>query len=298
MRRPVILVLLYSMLAAFIAVRLDVDRSLPIIIPSLNVHWNSIAMLALAIIIVIVPLLPMDKSLITGRGRSSTRRRGINILALLFIAAYLAALGILVGLFARNRQGVAYQPLNASPGNFSVPITPLISNVSSGSGVEHTEPVELGIPMDRGLILSLLLFSGLVSLAVLTIRALGSSSRPVVEEGEYREEVLEATRETLQAISEGGDPRSAIIYYFAQLCSLLKRKGVNINDGFTAREVARHTLETWPFIPAKPLNRLVKLFEEARYSQHVIPEEYRREALECLDGISTSLEVRISEGGG
>lgn len=290
-RRSVLASTLYSLTAVFIAVGLELDRSRPLPLPAVTIHWGSMLMLLLMMVIVVLPLLQVGRSPGAGKPWAKVEKGGRRLMAIALVAVYLAAIALIVMVWAsRAREGGPQQPLNTSAqGGAPIPFGVPPVNVSAGSGVVNAVSVEVGVPLDRGLILQLLLFSGLVSMAILVVQAL-RGWKPAVEEGGGRE-VVEAARASLSMLSDGGDPRLAVILYFAQLCDLLESRGVDVGEEFTAREVADHALAMWPAIPREPLYRLVELFEEARYSTHAITDSYRGEAVACLTRISESLAV-------
>lgn len=105
----------------------------------------------------------------------------------------------------------------------------------------------------------------------------------------YEGMLLEATREALHEVEEGGDPRGAIVSYFLKLCKLLQEQGVDVSEDMTAREIAAVALQRFRRLNPIPLKRLVEIFEEARYSDHCVDEGMRGEALACFAAIRDSL---------
>jgi len=105
-------------------------------------------------------------------------------------------------------------------------------------------------------------------------------------------ELLEAARAAMKELEEGGDPRGAIVSYFLKLCRLLRERGVEVGEEMTAREVAQLALEKFKGLDPAPLAKLVRLFEEARYSDHRIDEAMREEALACFRAIADGLSRR------
>ncbi|MEM3944590.1 MAG: DUF4129 domain-containing protein [Thermofilaceae archaeon] len=123
------------------------------------------------------------------------------------------------------------------------------------------------------------------------------SPQPTEEQMDAGElELLEATQEAIREVEEGGDPRGAVVSYFLKLCRLLRERGVPVSEEMTAREVARAALRHFERLEPAPLERLVRLFEEARYSDHYIDEGMRRVALTCFTAIRDSLAGGTVEG--
>lgn len=108
-----------------------------------------------------------------------------------------------------------------------------------------------------------------------------SAEKPT-EAGDGSQALLAATEKAIAEVGEAADPRWAVVSYFLRLCRVLEERGVKVSDDMTAREVARFTLESFPGLRRGPLERLVEMFEEARYSSHEVSEGMREEALKCF----------------
>ncbi|MCS7105126.1 MAG: DUF4129 domain-containing protein [Thermofilaceae archaeon] len=104
------------------------------------------------------------------------------------------------------------------------------------------------------------------------------------------EELLKATSEAIREVEEGADPRGAIVNYFLKLCKLLEEQGVSVSEELTAREVAQVALQKFKRLEPEPLLTLVHLFEEARYSSHIVSEVMRDKALESFKSIQDQLK--------
>lgn len=94
--------------------------------------------------------------------------------------------------------------------------------------------------------------------------------------------LLAATEKAIIDVGGGVDPRWAVVSYFLKLCRVLEEKGIKVHDDMTAREIARLTLESFPSLRKYPLEKLVEMFEKARYSSHEVSERMREEALKCF----------------
>jgi|GEM_PF-4988692 len=111
------------------------------------------------------------------------------------------------------------------------------------------------------------------------------------------EEALAIVDKSIDYILKSGDFREAVVYYYLEMCKLMKKYGARIKDSWTAREVERALIETFPEIPEKPLSVLTYLFEYARYSHYPVLEHHKNEALECLQSIKEYLSsVSPQEG--
>lgn len=117
---------------------------------------------------------------------------------------------------------------------------------------------------------------------VLREMKLSLSMEELTKTAEDSQALLAATEEAIIDVGNGADPRWAVVSYFLRLCRVLEEKGVKVHDDMTAREIARLTLESFPGLRKYPLEKLVEMFEEARYSSHEVSERMREEALKCF----------------
>ena len=85
--------------------------------------------------------------------------------------------------------------------------------------------------------------------------------------------------------------RRAIYRAYEGLCGILADYGyLERREGWTAREFQRAVVEALPWVPDGLLRELTSLFEEARFSDHQLPEDYVDRARTCLSGVRETLE--------
>ncbi|PRC48471.1 DUF4129 domain-containing protein, partial [Mycobacterium sp. ITM-2017-0098] len=86
------------------------------------------------------------------------------------------------------------------------------------------------------------------------------------------------------------DPRAAIIAcYLAMERELEKSPGTFPQDSDTPSEVLARAIEQQA-LPADSATALVDLFEEARFSPHVMNEGHRADAVEALQSVQRQLQ--------
>lgn len=224
--------------------------------------------------------------------------RGRKVWKQALIAALLQTLMLMVPLIlliALPRQAIIeQQPSNSSPiprltGDQGEPLT-------AGTGGGWLQPEEGGAAegaapptAERALNFAIAaLLASLGATIAYSAYAVLREAKPLrmAEEPTQAEEgsqaLLAATEKAIAEVEGGADPRWAVVSYFLRLCQVLEERGVKIRDDMTAREIARLTLESFPGLGRRPLERLVGMFEEARYSSHEVGEEVREEALKCF----------------
>jgi hypothetical protein len=97
-----------------------------------------------------------------------------------------------------------------------------------------------------------------------------------------RAEVVASISSSLDALSEPGDDRAAIVAAYAALLDGLARAGRPRRPAEAPEEYVRRILTGWS-VRAEPLNELTALFEEARFSEHVLGPEHRARAMSALE---------------
>jgi len=109
------------------------------------------------------------------------------------------------------------------------------------------------------------------------------------------EEALAIVNKSIDYVLKEHDYRKAVVYYYLEMCKLVKKYGARIKESWTAREVEKAVLEAFPGIPRGPLEKLTDLFEYARYSHYPVLEHHRDEALKCLQSIREYLRAVANE---
>jgi hypothetical protein len=117
--------------------------------------------------------------------------------------------------------------------------------------------------------------------AAMTRRRMVDDAVDVAEPTE-RAEVVASISSSLDALSEPGDDRAAIVAAYAALLDGLARAGRPRRPAEAPEEYVRRVLTGWS-VRAEPLNELTALFEEARFSEHVLGSEHRARAMSALE---------------
>lgn len=171
-----------------------------------------------------------------------------------------------------------------------------------GLGTTQTDAGDdvVAIEQDRPLVFTAL--AGALALAVLAAAARRRIDRRIVpsgaafeDEGASAEQVrhrLVAVRADLAAIS---DPREAILYAYERLRSDLQQRGVDPLADDTPRRVLQRAL-TIDRVPDDAVDRLVSVFEEARFSTHPVGAQHREAAVRALDDVERALDL-LPQGG-
>lgn len=94
--------------------------------------------------------------------------------------------------------------------------------------------------------------------------------------------------ETIRDLELGGNVRVAILACFQRFCSLLRSRGISDQIALTPRELQRLAVRSLA-VSQEASATLTALFEEARYSEHVLGDPERRRAIESLGQIQAAL---------
>lgn len=105
-------------------------------------------------------------------------------------------------------------------------------------------------------------------------------------------QTVETIRDTSRKLEAGGDYYELILACYKKMCDLLSAHGAPTYDSQTPREFERVAGKVLA-VSEQALDRLTRLFEEARYSTHVIDQAQRLEAIECLREIEDELSKEI-----
>ena len=261
-----------------------------------------IALLAVSIFIIVVSMLAQERRRTTAPspGELPRGRRGGAIKVpwrlLLILAAVLLAWLLLVLLLMRWRSGFMIDP---------VPMTdPEPTALPEGGPAETAQP---DAPADDGDVFGLLM-AATVALFVLAIAATwigrrrGGTAAPLpdwaggaaADSASDKSAGPDLARAAELGLAEIGDlrrdPREAIIACYAAMeRELEKSPGTTPQDSDTpsevlARAVERHVLH------AASATELVDLFQEARFSPHVMNEGHRADAVAALRTVQRELQ--------
>jgi len=92
---------------------------------------------------------------------------------------------------------------------------------------------------------------------------------------------------------ESGDPRTKIIRCYERMVQAARRQGARITSDQTARELET-AIRKMLILRGPAINKLTELFEEARYSLHVITEEDGEKAHQYLLNIAEEMKIAVS----
>ncbi len=93
---------------------------------------------------------------------------------------------------------------------------------------------------------------------------------------------------TMRDLRAGEDVRSTIIRCYQNMCYNLQDQGIKQYDYITPREFRRRAVAKLP-VSDRTVGALTTLFEEARYSTHVLGEEHKKRALVTLERLKGEL---------
>ena len=225
--------------------------------------WGSVFVLGLVVTLIVfaVILFLSAQRAIGGVVRVRRQRGFLNMLATVLV--FIALLALLKALH-QNHDSEA-QPI--APPDTEADAKP-------SPGVSHTGRPWAAL-MLGGTVLVVL------GAAAMTRRRMVDDAVDVAEPTE-RAEVVASLSSSLDALSEPGDDRAAIVAAYAALLDGLARAGRPRRPAEAPEEYVRRVLTGWS-VRAEPLNELTALFEEARFSEHVLGSEHRARAMSALE---------------
>jgi hypothetical protein len=112
------------------------------------------------------------------------------------------------------------------------------------------------------------------------------SPRSAVTSDKEMRVIIESAVDSLEA---GGDPRTVIYRSYLNMCGLLERRGLADISYLTPGEFASIAIREF-HLPREQVEELTQLFEEARYSDHLVGEGMKERSIRCLGAIRRSLE--------
>jgi hypothetical protein len=140
--------------------------------------------------------------------------------------------------------------------------------------------------------------AGWILVAVLGVAALGAAvvltrNRPrsldaAPDDSTTSVAVAEAVDAALTTLEAGDDPRQAIIASYAHMLAALEQRGLGCRSHETPRLHVARCLAAAD-VRREPIERLVQLFEEARFSTHPMTWEDRDEARRALGAVRGDL---------
>lgn len=192
----------------------------------------------------------------------------VRLLAVGPLAALAAGLVVLIHAAPGRRRGSAAAGAGSSP--LAVPAT----GPTGGAGTGEVALATAAIALAASLVLVA---------AWWLIRHRQAPSRPSVERA-----VAEAVEEGLERLAGESDPRRAVVRAYAVMERALARQGWQRRSSETPLEYLERVLCSAP-IGSHEASQLTDLFEVARFSQHMVDEVMRQQALDALYAIRGQL---------
>jgi hypothetical protein len=130
--------------------------------------------------------------------------------------------------------------------------------------------------------LSVALFFGALRLAYKEVHEVSSSGE------EVKLEALQVVQQAVNSLRSNTDYEETIVKCYRQMCEVLSGRGFIIRADQTAREFAS-TVSKKLSLGNDAVRGLTFLFEEARYSAHIIDDDQRKLAVNKLDSLENAL---------
>jgi hypothetical protein len=267
---------------------------------SLASLFSVIAMVVVSMAIIVIALVtqsrnrPVSYSAVEPRRESGERPRLTRRMVLVAVAVVIAWL-LLVALLSRmNAQlGIEQQPPDVGPPPSGTPLPP-------AQQPAEPEPSSNAFSLLAGsaVLVMMLVFVGA---AIMGRRQRRTVAAPATSVGEYRPTTTEPASDSLAraaevGLAEAGDlsrePREAIIACYAAMERELENSPEAVpRESDTPSEVLARAVEHHA-LRADTATELVDLFEEARFSPHVMTEEHREVAVRVLSLVLDELRSR------
>lgn len=150
-------------------------------------------------------------------------------------------------------------------------------------------PTAGGIPL--GVFLAGAILASIVAMALFLRVGLNlHKARPVGPLRERRWGAVQAVQAAISELQLGGDVRTVILACYERFCYFLGARGIGDQETLTPRELEGLAVSHLA-VSQESAESLTSLFEEARYSEHVLGEADRERAVHSLERIRADLEV-------
>ena len=226
--------------------------------------WGSVFVLGLVVALMLLAIiLFLSAQRASGPVARVRRQRGfLNMLATVLVLIALLAL---------------LKSFHPRPGSETRPIAPpdTEADAKPSPGVSHSGRPWAALTLG-GTVLVVL------GAAAMTRRRMVDADDADDADQPERAEVVASISSSLDALSEPGDDRAAIVAAYAALLDGLARAGRPRRPAEAPEEYVRRVLTGWS-VHAEPLNELTALFEEARFSEHLLGPEHRARAMSALE---------------
>jgi hypothetical protein len=149
-------------------------------------------------------------------------------------------------------------------------------------------------PSAAAIVLGVILIAGIVGLVALATawwsgrRGVRAPAVVPATQDHRRRVARGAILATIEAMLDDPDPKTAIIGAYAHLLEKLSASGAARRD-YEGPKEHLHRVLTVLDVPAQPLEKLIGLFEEARFSTHRLTAGHRDVALDALRRVAAEL---------
>jgi len=228
------------------------------------------------------------------RGRKQQRKRGRTITLMVWMTAWLAAVGVLLQrcggttIFCGSPKAT---PLSAPVQNFvsgnAGPILPGLDLVTKIGLLVQTSWFAMAF-------LGLLVVSSVIIVRGVKV-SWDEMKRVVILVPALELEGKSAVQDAIRILEseETMDPRTRIIQCYRRMVQAAQHLGAPVTSDQTARELEA-AIRKMLLLRGPAIDDLTKLFEEARYSLHVITDREAEEARKFLLDISEEMKLPVS----
>ena len=158
----------------------------------------------------------------------------------------------------------------------------LSNKVSINTGGGNAKPVG-GFPVSLVIFYAAFIFMiGVLFYAIL--RNIKVEKKEIVE----RKDAKKYVEQAIYSVKLGEDVRSSILKAYLELERMIRDIRASEKRHYTPREFERFIIENFK-VSREPVEKLVGLFEAARYSTHVMTEGQRNEAIKALEVIKNEI---------
>jgi hypothetical protein len=142
-----------------------------------------------------------------------------------------------------------------------------------------------------------LIFAGIILLYVIfffaALRLAFRQNHPPFSGEQTKREALQVVQQAVKSLTNKAEYEETILRCYRQMCDVLRGRGFVIAPAETAREFAS-TVSQKLSLGSDAVEGLTFLFEEARYSAHIITDDKRRLAVNELSSIENALSKGAS----
>lgn len=223
-------------------------------------------------------------------GERVSQKKRSNLL--MQILAWILVLALL-SLMSTNKaplNSIGIKPSNST--NFSNINLNVSTNVFS-SYIQGSISAMSSIINNFSLIALVILLTVLIMIGV---RAFHNRSEPYNLNTTLDKQLESIVTDTLHELKNSSkvqnNTKNIIVKCYSEMCQIIREAGREPKSYETAREFEKACLQTFQWLPAKPLHDLTLLFEETLYSNHEITEDKISIAINSLEEIRKSMVMK------